>query len=214
MGTSTVHRSPNTGRWRYVASMYRDAELDSARLLSEILNAATGYVDGLADSAVRARLETLVGIRPNRVSGAEDPVGLAAEIVAEAQAFGRARGLVSFYGDLADRALFATITRAGSQPDLIAEPAAAVRTFTGELLGFAVDHLVSRDLSAHLGEGTLPNVATTTRLRGRLVASARALADETLIGERASAAAESPGRRWRGVVKSAWLAGQELPRTE
>lgn len=214
MGTSTVHRSPSTGRWRYVDSMYGDIAVDRPRLLSEILNAATSYTDGLADAAVQARLQTLLGISQERLIESDDPIGVASDIVREAQAAGRATGLVSFYGDLADRALFATIARSAADLALIATPAAALSAFTRELLGFAVDHLASRDLTAHLGGDSLPDAGAAIGLRRDLVVAAQRLADAPSVIAAAQAAAVSPRDLWHVLISSAWRAGRDLPGSE
>ncbi len=194
--------------------MYGDVGVDRTRLLSEVLNAATGYVEGLTDAAVRARLETLLTVNHRRLTDTDDPIGVASDIVRDAQAAGRARGLVSFYGDLADRALFATIARSAADVALLATPSAAVAAFAKELIGFAVDHLVSRDLTSHLGAASLPNAAATLGLRRDLVVAAQSLVDAPPIAERATAAAESPRDSWHALVSSVWKAGRDLPGTE
>lgn len=214
MGTSTVHRSPSTGRWRYVDSMYGDIAVDRGRLLSEILNAATGYIEGLTDAAVQARLQTLLSVSGARLLESDDPIGVASEIVREAQAAGRAEGVVSFYGDLADRALFATIARGAADLPLIASRAGAVSVFTRELIGFAIDHLVSRDLTAHLGAASLPDAASAISLRRDIVTAAQRLIETRSVVEQTSAAAISPRDSWNGVISSVWEAGRDLPSSE
>ena len=214
LGTSTVHRSPSTGRWRYVDSMYADERVNRSRLLSEVLNAATGYVDGLTDAAVLARVETLLRVGATRWADSDDPIGVASDVVREAQAAGRAAGLVSFYGDLADRALFATIARSASNVALTANPATTLSTFTRELIGFAVDHLVSRDLTAHLGGSSLPNAGAMVGLRRALVEAAQSLVDSPSLAQQTRAAAASPRDSWRALVSSALKAGRDLPETE
>jgi hypothetical protein len=194
--------------------MYGDTAVNRPRLLSEILNAATGYVEGLADAAVQARLQTLLGVSRSRLADSDDPIGVASDIVREAQAAGRAEGLVSFYGDLADRALFATIARSAGDLALIASPAGAISAFTRELLGFAIDHLVSRDLTAHLGAGSLIDAGSTIGLRRDLVTAAQGLTDAPSVVEQTLAAVASPRDSWHAVISSAWKAGRDLPGSE
>lgn len=190
--------------------MYGDVDVDRTRLLSEVLNAADGYVDGLSDRAVRARLETLLAADPGRIATADDLIAVASDLVRVAQQAGRERGLVSFYGDLADRALFSAVARSATEEGVVATPSAAVATFARELLGFAVDHLVSRDLTAHLGEGSIPSATAMLSLRSDLVSEARRLVDIPQVRDRAAAVAETQGASWRGLVSAAWSAGREL----
>lgn len=82
--------------------MYRDSDVDQPRLLSEVLNAGSIYVEGLSDAAVLVRLQSLLEADRTQVLRIDDPVRAAADLVGEAQALGRAQGNVSFYGDLAD----------------------------------------------------------------------------------------------------------------
>jgi hypothetical protein len=214
MGTSTVHRSPPTARWRYVDAMYRDAHVDQRRLLSEVLNAGSIYVEGLSDAAVLVRLQSLLEADRSGVIGRDDPVQAATELVGEAQGIGRAQGYVSFYGDLADRALFATMVRGATEAALVVDSAAAVRSFARELIGFAVDHLVSRDVTAHLGEVSLPTASSLLALRGEVVESARALVDAAALTEHAAATVAMRPDAWRSLVAAAWEAGSDLGERE
>lgn len=214
MGTSTVHRSPLTGRWRIVNSIYDDAVIDRSRLLSEVFNAATAYVEGLSDAAVMARVETLLRVSAAPRVASDDPIEVATEVVRQAQEAGRAQGVVSFYGDLADRALFATFARGAEDPSLLATQTAALSTFTRELLGFAVDHLVSRDLGAHIGGGSLRTAASAIGLRGDLIRAAQEIADTRSLSSQTRAAAESPRDAWPKVMASAWRAGAALSEFE
>lgn len=210
MGTSTVHRSPTTARWQFVDAMYDDPQVDLPRLLSEVLNAGSVYVEGLGDAAVLVRLQFLLEANRSRVLRGEDPIGEAANLVGEAQALGRAQGHVSFYGDLADRALFAALVRGTTNANLIVDSAAAVTSFARELIGFAVDHLVSRDVTAHLGEVGLPTASSLVSLRAEIVESARGLVDAPSFAELAAATVDARPAAWRSLVAAAWDTGRDL----
>lgn len=214
MGTSTVHRSPSTGRWRYVESMYRESGVDRARLLSEVLNAASTYTEGLSDAAVLVRLGVLLDADRVAALRAEDPVLAATNLVTEAQTAGRLEGHVSFYGDLADRALFATILSGVQDAALVDEPSAAVTSFARELIGFAVDHLVSRDATKHLGGSGLPTASAVLSVRGETVEAARQLVDRPEFRERATAIVEAREDAWRSLVSAALTAGRDLRSSE
>src|SRR5688572_15283427 len=110
MGTSTVHRSPSTSRWRIVNNLNDRPAPSPELLLAEIFNAAEHYSSGLADPAVLERVEVLLSTvdighwRPD----IDEALAAARQAVAAAQQAAFSAGRTSFYGDLADRALHAT----------------------------------------------------------------------------------------------------------
>lgn len=213
MGTSTTHRSPNTPRWRIVSGLYDAPATGVDRLLAEVFNAAEGYPAGLADSATLARVESLLqGAAGGEWRGDPDAaLGVAREAIRAAQATALGAGHTSFYGDLADRAIHATFLRAARQPEAIDTPNRAIGTFLGNLLGIAIDHVISRDLSAHLGGGRLSTATDSLALRRDLAQRAQSVASDARVSDALAAAAAAPRERWPAAVSLAWGVGAEVP---
>jgi hypothetical protein len=135
MGTSTVHRSPGTPRWRIVNNIYDNPQVPADRLLAEVFNAAERYPSGLADAAVLERVETL--LHAAQVSdwrgGMEAARAIARDAIRTGQASALRAGHVSFFGDLADRAVHVTLAGASRDPNSVTTPRAALGTFLKNL---------------------------------------------------------------------------------
>jgi hypothetical protein len=215
MGTSTVHRSPQSARWRMVNNSYDNPAIQADRLLAEVFNAAAEqYATGLADAAVLARLDSLLGAigDTTRDRGLDAAAEASRDAVRAARAQAEQAGSVSFYGDLADRALHVTITRAAQHPEQVSTIGATLRNFLGNLVAGAIDHVVSRDLSAHLGGRRLASAGDAIALRRELTARARSIADDDRLAPALSAAAAAPREEWGRVMARAWEIGATPPR--
>jgi hypothetical protein len=209
MGTSTVHRSPNTSRWRLVNNLYEDRSVGVDRLLAEVFNAAAEYPAGLADLAVLRRVEVVLRTAEEGKwrDGTDLALATAREAVQAARAVALDRGTTSFYGDLADRALHATLVIGAREPASLATSSTTLTAFLRNLVGVAVDHLVSRDLSAHLGKGRVAGAADAIALRRSLVGRARDLAGDDRFASVAESAASTPAQHWGDVVSAVWAFG-------
>jgi hypothetical protein len=209
MGTSTVYRSPGTSRWRIVNNLYENPDIPADRLLAEVFNAAERYPSGLADAAVMERVETLLHAAQagNWRSGTEAALTVARNAVRTAQAAAIRAGHASFFGDLADRAVHSTLAGAWRDPLSLTTPRAALGTFLRNLIAIAIDHVVSRDLTAHLGRQRIPTASEALTLRQSLVEQARAVATDPRVSEALDAAASLPREHWGNVVRQAWEIG-------
>jgi hypothetical protein len=209
MGTSTVHRSPGTPRWRIVNNLYENPEVPADRLLAEIFNAAEAYPSGLADAAVLERIETLLHTAQagNWRGGTEAALTAARNAIRTAKAAAIGAGHASFIGDLADRAVHATLAGASRDPSSLTTPRAVLGTFLQNLIAIAIDHVVSRDLTAHLGKQKLPTASGALTLRRILVEQARTIATDLRVSAALDAAASLPRERWDDVVRRAWEVG-------
>ena len=118
---------------------------------------------------------------------------------------------VSFYGDLADRALHATLAGAAARPETLATTPAAVGSFLGNLVAVAIDHVVARDLTAHLGRGSLAGAARTVALRRELVQRARQVATDQRVASALAAAAHDPRGSWAALLARVWEVGATIP---
>ena len=209
MGTSTVHRSPGTPRWRIVNNLYNDPTVPPERLLAEVFNAAEQYPSGLADAAVLERVETLLHVTEvgDWRGGTEAALTVAREAVRTAQARALRSGHTSFFGDLADRAMHTTLANAARDPNSLSTPRAALSTFLRNLTASAIDHVISRDLTAHLGGPRLSSATETLALRRTLAEQARAVATDARLSEALDAVVSAPRDRWADVVRRVWVIG-------
>ena len=213
MGTSTVHRSPGTPRWRIVNNLYNDPTVPPDRLLAEIFNAAEQYPSGLTDASVLERVETLLTAaeRGDWRGGTEAALTVAREAVRDAQARALRGGHTSFFGDLADRAMQTTFVNAAGDPNSLSTPRATLSTFLRNLVAGAIDHVVSRDLTAHLGGSRISSATEALSLRRSLAEQARSVATDARLSEALDAAASSPHNRWTDLVQQVWAIGALPP---
>lgn len=208
MGTSRVDRSPATPAWGLVTAFYSRPIESPRRVLVDLLNAGSQYESGLGDPSVVARLEAALSSAqdiPGRRSA--DATSTARAALSDALDRALARGAMTFYGDLADRALHTTVLDyAGGAVRVTG--ARVVQRFLSELLGAATDHLVSRDLTAVLGVDAARRVDDLERVRRELVESARELGRDPDLASDIAAAAQSPAQRWGPLVSRAWAKGR------
>lgn len=211
MGTSSVQHSPDTTRWQLVNRLYAQGEFDDRRLLSAVLMAARErYVVGLTEPAVLTRVRALLDVA-RAPSDVAEALTVAAQAIRDARAATVATGRASFYGDIADRALHTTLVEAaaghaGSETDR----RSLLQSFTGHLVGFAVDHVVSRDLSSYLGGPGLRTVGEFAELRRTLTTAARDLSDVPAARE-AIGRASRDSDAWSAAVRAVWDAGTRPP---
>jgi hypothetical protein len=190
--------------------MYSDPNAKTDRMLSEILNAAEGYREGLSDRSVIERLNALVSVaRQGRAGTPESAVGAAREALGAARQRMLDQGYTSFFADLADRAANATLIEAIRRPDLLAVPATTVETFSRNLLAASVAHLVARDLSSHVGEERTARTELALEFRRQVVAQARDLVDEPSVQSAIEGVARTPRRAWRSLIRLVWRLGTE-----
>jgi hypothetical protein len=213
MGTSSVHRSPGTPRWRLVNNLYNDPTVPPERLLAEVFNAAEHYPAGLTDAAVLERVETLLQMaeRGDWRQSAEAALATAREAIRTAQTRALSSGYTSFFGDLADRALHTTFAHAARDPNSLSTPRAALSAFLRHLTACAIDHVVSRDLTAHLGGPRLASTSEAFAMRRTLTEQARTVATDPRVSEAVDAAAQAPRERWADVVRQVWALGATPP---
>lgn len=211
MGTSTVHRSPlHAAHWRVVNNLYRNPTVDRERLVAEIFRAAAKpYVTGLAGREVTERLRLLLSTWSSKAKArtSTEALNLARELIGRAREVDSREGVASFYSDLANRALHSTIvttfpTAAGAK-----SPKHLVQAFLGNLVATCVDHVVSRDLSAHLGSKTLRNTVAVLELTRDLKAAARHVVASESVAPVIAATAAAPEQNWADLVSAAWAAG-------
>jgi hypothetical protein len=209
MGTSTVQRSPGTPRWRIVNNLYNDPNVSPARLLAEVFNAAEHYPTGLADAAVLERVETLLQVAAvgDWRRGTEAALAVAREAIRAAQVRTMQSGSTSFFGDLADRAMHTTLAHAPRDPESLSTPRAALSTFLRNLVACAIDHVVSRDVTAHMSGPRVASVTEALTLRRTLAEQARAIATDARVSAALEAAASSPRDHWPDVVRQVWTIG-------
>lgn len=212
MGTSTVHRSPRTTRWLLVNALYEDPTISNSRVLAEVFNAADQYPEGLAGLAVLERVEALLRAteQGDWRGGTEAALAAARAAVADARASALREGEASFYGDLADRAVHSTLVAGVRSPATLATAPAALTAFLGQLVSTAVDHLVARDLSQHLGRGRVTGAAEATALRRALVQQAHGLVQDERFAPAVEAAAAAPRQAWAEAVTAVWRGGTRI----
>jgi hypothetical protein len=215
MGTSTVHRSPSSPHWRVVNTLYRDPDVSPARLLAEVFRASSEpYAKQLggpeASHCVALLLRTFgPGAESTPASHAPE---LSRLLATESRGAASREHWSPFYADLANRAMHRTVLSVGAPGTSPRAPESVVRLFLGHLLATCVDHVVSRDLSAHLGSKALSNAATALRLSSSLKAAARELAAAEVLNAALRAAAQNPRSRWADLVASTWEVGRAMPR--
>jgi len=212
MGTSTVHRSPSQSpHWRVVNNLYRNPTVQRERLLAEIFKAAEHpYVTGLRGPEVYERLQLLLrsaSERPKLTTRAA-ALEFARELIGKARNLEAHSGFASFYSDIANRALHSTVIT--SQPGSSAR--GLVQTFLANVVGTCIDHVVSRDLSAHLGTRPLPDTKSALALARDLRTAASQVARSESLSRAIQAAAKAPAQRWGDLISDAWSVGASSPK--
>lgn len=213
MGTSTVHRSPRTTRWLLVNSLYGNVDVPVERVLSEVFNAAENeYSSGLADASVLARVEALLQfVRQSQDSiGRDEASGIARIVVQRARLASLEAGAASVFGDMADRAVHTTLLGILNSDSGVRSSSGVLQTFLGNLVATAVDHLVSRDISAHLGSPRLPTATAANALRRDLTTSARSVADQESLRAAIRIASVEPRAGWARTISEAWSEGRSI----
>jgi hypothetical protein len=211
MGTSTVHRSPlDAAHWRVVNNLYRDPSVERGRLVAEIFRAASKpYVDGLSGREVSERLRLLLSTwsATKETRSPADALSFARELIGKARDLEVREDLASFYSDLANRALHATVLAAFPTVKGRGSSRQLVQSFLANIVGTCIDHVVSRDLSAHLGTKNLPNTKAVLELTRELKAVAQHVAANQSLSKAIEATATSPEQRWADLISSAWSVG-------
>ena len=167
MGTSTSNARLGhlAGALSITSTMIQPSRLDVS--LQKSFMPLSKIPSGLADAAVLERVETLLQVAEvsDWRSGTEAALAIAREAIRTAQARTLHSGSTSFFGDLADRAMHTTLANAPRDPDSLSTPRAALSTFLRNLIACAIDHVVSRDLTAHLSGPRVASVTETLTLR-------------------------------------------------
>jgi hypothetical protein len=88
---------------------------------------------------------------------------------------------------------------------------AALSTFLRNLIAVSIDHVVSRDLTAHLSGQRIANAAEALAFRRTLIEHARAVAGDVRLSAAMDAAASSPRQHWAEIVRQAWEIGATPP---
>ncbi len=133
------------------------------------------YQPGLADLSVVTRVESFL----RRAQGCPDQersLDLAAHVITDSRSAALSTGPTSFFGNLADRAIQATFASLYREPRALSSRRSALNALVGHLLYVVVDHLVSRDLSAHTR--TISTVQSALKLRNLLIDRTRHIADD------------------------------------
>lgn len=214
MGTSTVHRSPATPHWRVVNNLYRNPKVAAERLLAEVFRASEEpYVAGLRGPESSHSLTLLLdALSQHRAKiTAARALEMSRDLVAQSRGVAVQEGWSSFYGDLATRALHATILSSAPESASSRSPASIVRTFLGHLVATCIDHVVSRDLSAHFGGEVIHNANTALKLSTRMKTAARNIASSPELSTAIEQAASKPEARWPELVATAWRIGAAGP---
>jgi hypothetical protein len=216
MGTSTVHRSPLTPHWRVVNNLYRDPRVSRQRLLSEIFKAAADpYVAALggpeASNGLRILLQAFS--KEPRVRSRTDALALSRDLIAQSRDATLAKGWSPFYGDIANRALHATVLSATAESKATRTQGDITRAFLGHLVATCIDHVVSRDLSGHLGEPLISNATAALKLTAELKTAAREVTKSAEVAPALERAAKEP-TAWQGAVNAVWKVATAPPRPE
>lgn len=217
MGTSTVHRSPSTPHWRIVNNLYRDPNVTRERLLSEIFKAAAEpYAAALggpeASNTLRIVLRALAEVPHVRDRAAA--LALSRDLIAQSRGATLEQGWSPFYGDIANRALHATVLSAAVTPVATKTQPEIVRTFLGHLVATCIDHVVSRDLSGHLREPLISNATAALKLTAELKNAAREVTRSPDLAPAFEQAAREPTKSLKGAVSAVWRVATTLPRPE
>ena len=187
MGTSTSHRSPRTKEWRAVRDAYSDGGVGPDGLIRRILAAAGDEVRSmLADDAVRECVRSMEG-----AAQPADGEGLTAawELRQRVQQRIASGGLASPAGEMALTAMTrAALERPAGRP----EP----RDFVAHLMASAVEHLVARDLTEHLGEGAASDATEAASLLDSVRETCLATVRGSSLPPAAAGLAESVDRAW------------------
>lgn len=214
MGTSTVHRSPGSPHWRVVNNLYGNPNVEPSRLLAEVFRAsAEPYSEGLSGPETLHCVDLILRTFATSGSRISEPAALqiSRSLLSESRLTATREGWSHFYGDMAHRAMHATVLSAASLSASERGPENLVRHFLGNLLATCVDHVVSRDLSAHLGERTLRTSSDALKLSAELKTAARNLVEHSGLTSAVTEAARRPSSRWAQLVTSAWKVGAAAP---
>jgi hypothetical protein len=210
MGTSTVHRSPASPHWRLVNNLYRNPSVAPERLLAEVFRASEEpYVAGLSGPESSHGVTLLLGAlgQQRATVTVSSALAMSRDLLARSRGTALHEGWSLFYGDLANRALHATILSAAPESASFRAPANIVRTFLGYLVATCIDHVVSRDLSAHYGEVVIHDASTALKLSATMKRVARNIASSPELSTAIEQAARDPQARWPEVVATAWRIG-------
>jgi hypothetical protein len=207
MGTSTVHRSPPSPHWRVVNNLYDNPQVPRARLLAELFRAAASpYVGGLSGAETsRALHRALDSLRQRSGHGPTDALDLARTLITANRIATSNEGGSPFFGDLANRALHATVLALAGESSVSAR--LVVQTFLGQVVGTCIGHVVSRDVSAHIGKRGIPTAGAALKLSAELKAAAVLLAANPRLREVIDATAEAPDAKWPVLVSRIWQVG-------
>jgi hypothetical protein len=196
-----------------INQLYEDPNVTTERLLAEVLNAAEDYPSGLASDAVITRIEALLGVAESWLESSTrvDPRTVARATVDAARRSAIDAGETSIFGDLADKAVHYTLLSTLGDSGTSVSSAGALQAFVGNLVAAAVDHLVSRDLSAHMGRGRITGATAANDLRREVVSQARSLAEEQRFSAIIARASETPRNDWQTAIRSVWEYGEAVP---
>lgn len=194
MGTSTVHRSPATTRWRIVNRLYGQPDVDHRRLLAEIFNASREFVTLLGQPQVADRMSAAEAAL--RVGGGLEQARAA---LASAQ---RSSAYTSFHVDLADRALHRTVA-AGHGP---ASGSETRSRFVEALVRATLDYLVARDITRWVGTTGVRTTVDAASRRDRLLSEASELMVEAPIRD-ALVGLEPSATSLERVLRAVWDTG-------
>lgn len=224
MGTSRSFRAPSQPRWQaFSTALAADAP---DRVRSEFFNASQDWIDSLASPSVEAfgsELGDLFDSLPQRLSDANNPGSVLADVLAEARARSREAGASSadvfaerafaavVLGRLGGAMAMATAERPGqaaaerwsqsrgsSSSDLVAE-------FAGAVFGQLASHYADREAGSLVESGQ--TVASTA-------ASSSALADRVAGVARQIWRSSSSGEPWSRLVRLTVAGGSSLPESE
>ena len=143
-----------------------------------------------------------------------DALALSRDLVAESRDATLQKGWSPFYGDIANRALHATVLSATSTPKGTKTQRDITRTFLGHLIATCIDHVVSRDLSGHLREPLISNATTALKLTAELKSAAREVANSADVAPALERAAKEPVTAWQGAVNAVWRVATAPTRPE
>lgn len=212
MGTSSVDRSPNLLSWSIVNTMYRDPNEAAIDILREVFIAGGSYAEGLGDEAVRIRVQLLLRAVDSDAwrSGVPGALEVARSAMTNAQVETVEAGVASFYGDLADQALHQALVGGARDHARLSDVGSALETFIRALLSTAIDHLVSRDITQHLGSRRLRRMSDVAALRQELVELADLVAVSADLSDRLVQPVAGVLDDWSNLIARAWRHGQLL----
>jgi hypothetical protein len=197
-----------------VNSLYGDARVPQERLLAEICHAGDYYGEGLAEIAVIDRVDALLEAaeRGDWRGSAESALREARVAARDARQASLERGSASFYGDLADAALHRTLVAGSGAPETLQSREATLMAFVQDLVSIAVDHLVCRDLTQHLGGPRTRTTEDAQALRDQLVSRAREVAVDASLRPTLRRTASNPVQGWPSLMHEVWQLAATPPK--